>query len=164
MTHDIKAGSILIEENTPLPKDLEFKSEICVPNWKVVTDFDGRGVDREIRKVGWTFFCVAGEVRASVFGIDAQNMIRRAVARILKNPKLGAFNALEIAQIASVGSARFPWICCVTVSARLRHIQESLFLCAPELQGLDRVKNHIRIADGKTARAGETKQLDAAAI
>ena len=169
MTHDIKAGSILIKENTPLPKGLEFKSEICVPGWKIVTDFEGHGLDREISNVGWNFFCTAGEIRASVFGTDAQHMIRRAVVRIRKDPKLEPFNSLEITQVESVGSRRFPGIWYVTVSARLRHIQQGLFLCAEERPGLNGAKNDILnqpagIADGTTARPGETKQLDAAPI
>src|ERR1700693_5726296 len=72
MTNDIKTGAILIKENLPLPGDLEFKSEICVPGWKIVTDCDGSGLDRKIRKAGWNFFCLAGGVGSSAFGTDAQ--------------------------------------------------------------------------------------------
>jgi hypothetical protein len=158
---DIKAGAVLIKENTLLPKGLEFTSEVCVPGWKIVTKFDGYGLDREIRKLEWTFFCVAGEVKATVFGIDAPSMMRRAVTRILKNPKLGAFNSLEITQVVSVGSRRFPGIWYMTVHAHLRHIQQSLFLSEPDRPRSNAV-NGIPVGD-KTVRAGETTEQLAAA-
>jgi hypothetical protein len=41
MSQEIKTGAVLIRENTLLPADLAFKSESCVPGWKIVTDFDG---------------------------------------------------------------------------------------------------------------------------
>lgn len=147
MTHDIRAGAIVIKANMSLPKNLEFKSEAFVPGWKMITELDGTGFDRGIRRVGWNFFCLAGEVTASVFGTDAQTMLRRAVWRILKNPHMGAFNSLEIAQIVPVGSRRFPGVWYVTVSARLRHIQQSMFLCPK-----------TRIVGGASVRLGETRK------
>lgn len=154
MTNEIKAGAIVIKEGILLPQNLEFNSEVCVPGWKIVTDSDGSQLDREIRKARWNFFCMAEEVRASVFGTSAQRMIGRAVARILKQHRSDGFNALEIKQIASLGSRRFPGIWYVTVSARFRHIQKSLFLVP-----------HAVIVGGKAMRPGETgKRLDAAPI
>ena len=129
MTHEIIAGSILIEENTVLPKELLFETEACVPGWRVVKDSDGSGLlGREISRIGWTFFCLAGEVRSTVFGIDRQKMARRAIERILARAKSEKLNSLEILQVTSVGSERFPLVRHLTVSARLRHIQQSLFL------------------------------------
>jgi hypothetical protein len=128
MAHEITAGSILIEENTVLPKELQFETEPCVPGWRVVKDFDGFGLGREILRIGWTFFCSAGEIRSTVFGIDSQKMVCRAIDRILAKAKSEKLNSLEIVQVTSVGSERFPLVHHVTVSARLRHIQQSLFL------------------------------------
>ena len=129
MTHEIIAGSILIEENTVLPKELVFETEACVPGWRVIKDSDGSGLlGREISRIGWTFFCLAGEVRSTVFGIDRQKMARRAIERILARAKSEKLNSLEILQVTSVGSERFPLVRHLTVSARLRHIQQSLFL------------------------------------
>lgn len=128
MAHEITNGTILIKDNALLPKGLRFESEPCVPGWKLVKDFDGYQLDREIQKTGWTFFCLAGEIKATVFGMDEQGMVRRAIERILTNPRSEGFNSLEIMRVASVGSERFPLIHYLTVSARSRHIQESLFL------------------------------------
>jgi hypothetical protein len=69
-------------------------------------------------------------------------MVRRAIERILKSPKAEKFNPLEITQVASVGSERFPGIWYVTVSAHRRHIQESLVLfCEKELPKLETAKS-----------------------
>src|SRR6185437_12377262 len=79
MAHEIRTGTILVKENAVLPKGLQFESEPCVPGWRLVRDFDGYGLDREIREKGWTFFCLAGEIKATVFGMDQQSMVRRAI-------------------------------------------------------------------------------------
>jgi hypothetical protein len=124
----IEVGNVLIREGTLLPEALHIECESCVPGWAVVEDFDGYELDREIQKAGWTFLCVAGEVKATVFGIDRQKMVRRAIERIVVKAKSENLNSLEITQVVSVGSERFPVVRYVTVSARSRHIQESLFL------------------------------------
>jgi hypothetical protein len=129
MAHEITTGTILIEENALLPKELQFESEPCVPGWRVIKDFDGLGLGREIQKTGWTFFCLAGEIRATVFGMDRQKMVRRAIEKILARARPEKHNSLEITRVASVGSDRFPLVCYVTVSAQSRQIQEGLFLC-----------------------------------
>ncbi len=132
MEHEIKVGAVLIKDNTLLPEGLRLEAGSCVPGWGVVKDFDGYGLDRAIQRTGWTFFCLAGEVKATVFGIDNQSMLRRAIERILARGKSDGFNSLEIAQVASVGSERFPPVRCVTVSAKWRHIQEKPFLFSSE--------------------------------
>jgi hypothetical protein len=128
MEHGITTGTILIKDDVPLPKGFHFESEPCVPGWKVVTHLDAYGLDRAIQKAGWTFFCMVGDIKATVFGIDRQKMARRAIERILASSKLEKFNSLEITRVASVGSERFPLVRYLTVSAQPRHVQESLFL------------------------------------
>ena len=56
MKATISPGAILIKDATSLPPKLQFESEPCVPGWSLVKDFDGYGLDREIREKGWTFF------------------------------------------------------------------------------------------------------------
>ena len=83
MPDTIKPGTILIKEGTLLPEVLRFESEPCVPGWRLVKDLDGCGLDRKIREAGWTFFGRAGQLGATVFGIDEQKMLGRAVEQIL---------------------------------------------------------------------------------
>ena len=128
MADEIKTGTVLIREGALLPGALRFESESCVPGWKLLKHLNGYTLDRKIREAGWTLFFQAGEIKSTVFGIDGQQMARRAIERILRDPKAEKFNSLEIARVTSVGSERFPGVRFLTVAANLRHIQESLFL------------------------------------
>jgi len=142
MPDTIKPGTILIKEGTLLPEAVRFESEPCVPGWRLVKDLDGCGLDRKIRDAGWTFFCLAGQLGATVFGIDEQKTLSRAVGQILANLESAEFNSLEIMRVTSEASKRFLGVRYVTVSAQSRHIQESAFLCgAKDLPVRDRARS-----------------------
>lgn len=128
MAREVRLGTILIKDDALLPEGLRVESEPYVRGWNVVTGLDGNRLDRAVEPTGWSYFCLAGEVKTTVFGIDSQRMIRRAIQRILARGKSNGFNSMEITRLASVGSERFPLVRYVTLSARWRHIQESLFL------------------------------------
>jgi hypothetical protein len=132
MEREIAAGTILIKDGALLPTELQFESEPCVPGWRLIKDFDGYGCDRAIQKTGWTFFCLAGEIKATVFGIEKEKMVHKAIERILAKVELERFNSLEITRVDSVCSGRFPLVRYVTVRAESRHIQESMFLSSSE--------------------------------
>jgi len=125
MAETINTGTILFKDGTFLPDALQFDSEPCVTGWRLVKDLDGYGLDRKIRDAGWRFFCIAGEIKAIVLGFEGQKNVRRAVKRMLARLRSEKFNSLEITRVAS---KRFLGVPYVSVSARSRHIQESLFL------------------------------------
>jgi hypothetical protein len=138
----IKPGTILIKEGTLLPETLRFESESCVPGWRLVKNLDGDGLDRKIREAGWSFFCLAGQLHATVFGIDEQKTLSRAVEQIVAKLKSAESNSLEIMRVASEASKRFLGVRYVTVSAQSRHIQDNLFLFqAKELPVRDRLRS-----------------------
>jgi len=124
----ISSGTILLKEGTALPEALRFEGEPYSSGWRLVKDLDGDGLSRKIQEAGWGFFCQAGEIRTTVFGIDEEKMVHRAVAHILAKPPSEKFNSLEILHVASAASKRFLGVTYVTVSARSRHIQEGPFL------------------------------------
>jgi hypothetical protein len=68
MPETIKAGTILIKEGALLPEALRLERESCVPGWRLIKDLDGYGLDREIHKARWSFFCLASEIKEAVFG------------------------------------------------------------------------------------------------
>jgi len=142
MPDTIKPGTILIKEGTLLPEAVRFESEPCVPGWRLVKDRDGCGLDRKIRDAGWTFFCLAGQLGATVFGIDEQKTLSRAVGQILANLESAESNSLEIMRVTSEASKRFLGVRYVTVSAQSRLIQESAFLFgAKDLPVRDRARS-----------------------
>src|SRR5260370_5194739 len=117
MSDTIKTGTILIEEGTLLPEAVRFDSECSVAGWKLVKDLDRCGLDREMREAGWTFCCLAGEIRATVFGIDEEKMVRRTIEEILARLKSEKFNSLEITRVASYASKPFLLVRYFTFSA-----------------------------------------------
>ncbi len=138
MAETIKTGTILIKDGTFLPDALQFESEPCAPGWRLVKNLDGYELGRKIHEAGWTFFCLAGEIKATVFGFEGQKAVRRAVKRILAKLKSERFNSLEITRVAS---KRFLGVPYASVITRSRHIQESVFLSqAKDRQEWDQAK------------------------
>jgi hypothetical protein len=128
MPDTIKTGTILIKEGTLLPEVLRFESEPCARGWRLVKNFDGYGLRRKIHEAGWTFSWRAGEIGATIFGLDEQKTLRRAVEQILANLESAEFNSLQIMRVASEASKRFRGVHYVTVSAQSRHIQQDIGL------------------------------------
>lgn len=153
MTGTIKTGAILIEEGALMPESLRFESEPYSNGWRAVNNLDGYGLGRKIREAGWTFFYMAGEIRASVFGFDGEKALRRAVNRLLANLKAEKFNCLQITQVAAKRFLGLPY---VTVSAHQRHIQESMFLHAsmprqtPCRMGPNQTSCRLKVGNGFT--------------
>ena len=155
MPEAIKTGSILIKDGTFLPDALRFDSQPCATGWRLVKDLDGYGLHRKINEAEWTFFCLASEIKATIFGFDGQKTVRRAVKRILANLKSSKFNSLEITRVASKSFLGVPY---VNVSACSRHIQESLYLfCGKDFQELDSSKIDCRPAHSMGPAGSEVR-------
>jgi hypothetical protein len=127
-----------MREGTELPRVVQLESEPYAAGWRLVKNHDGYRLGREIHEAGWSFFCHAGKVKAIIFGMDEQEMIPRAVKRVLAKVKSEKFNCLEITRVAT---QRFLGVPYASVSARSRHIQESVYLFrAQDLPVGDRVR------------------------
>ncbi len=124
----IRAGTVLVKEGTFLPA-LQIESEPCVPGWRLVKDLNGYALDRKVREAGWTFFFQAGEIRTIALGTEEQSMVRRAIKRIVANPRSKQFNSLEITRVASKRFLGLPYM---SVGVHSRHIQEGLILFSAE--------------------------------
>jgi hypothetical protein len=129
MQKAIGSGTILMKEGTPLPETLRLDGESFITGWTQVNDLDGHGLDRRIRESGWTFFYLAGEIKKTVFGFDAQKTVPKAVKGILASLKQEKSNSLEITQIVS---KHFLGVPCTQVYAHPRHVQKSMFLFRDE--------------------------------
>src|SRR5258708_30088928 len=82
MPDTFKTGAILIKEGTLLPEVLRFESEPCAPGWRLVKNLDGDGLGRKIHEASWTFSWRAGEIGATVFGLDEQKTLDRKSTRL----------------------------------------------------------------------------------
>lgn len=141
MPETIKTGTVLIMEGTRLPEALRLESEPYAPGWRLVKNLDGCGLGRILQEVGWTSSWLC-EIGATVFGLDEQKTVCRAVEQILANLDSAESNSLEIMRVSSEASKRFLGVRYVTVSAQSRYIQESAFLFgAKDLQVTDRARS-----------------------
>lgn len=129
MAREITTGTMLVKDKALLPEELQLEAEPCVPGWGLVKNFDGYRLDREIQKAGWHFFCLADEIKATVFGIDRQKMVRRAIRCIVAKSRSKQVNSLEVTRVASKRLLGVPYM---SVGAHSRHIQENLFLSPTE--------------------------------
>jgi hypothetical protein len=122
------SGTILVRESTLLPTGMAIESEVFLPGWRVVKNLDRSTLARNIEGTNWTFFRLAREIRATVFGLDEEKMVRRAIKEILARLKSEKFNSLEITRVTSVASKRFLEVRYVTVSAQSGLIQQGVGL------------------------------------
>jgi hypothetical protein len=122
MTDAITAGSILIQEGTQLPNSRPLQRESPSSGWAAVKD-SRSAFEKEVREAGWTFFFMAGEIKATVFGFDRQKTLRAALKRLIKNVKSQNCNSIEITQVTGKSFLKLPY---VRVSAHPRHLQKGL--------------------------------------
>src|SRR5467141_1516303 len=120
-----RAGTILIREDTLLPTNLSIESEAFLIGWRVIKNLDRSTLARNIEGANWSFFYLAGEMRATVLGRDRSGTVRRAVRRVLAKQKGQKFNSLEITNVVS---KRFLGIPFMRVTAHARHIQQGMGL------------------------------------
>ena len=123
MTDTITAGSILVEEGTHLPKSLLLQSESISNGWTAVKDARST-FEKAIQEAGWTFFFMAGDIKATVFGFDRQKALRAALKRLLADVKSQHCNSIEITRVIGKSFLKVPY---VSVSAHPRHLQKGMF-------------------------------------
>ena len=115
----IKAGTVLIENGTLLPRSLALASEPYSRGWTTVSNVRS-DFERDISQAGWTFFFLAGAIHATVFGFNAEALVHTAVDRLITNAKSQNCNCLEIGQVTMKSFLGLPF---ASVSAHSRHIQ-----------------------------------------
>src|SRR5689334_7149686 len=118
MTDPITAGSILVEDGIHLPDALHLGNDSN--GWAAVNDTRS-AFDTAIHKAGLTFFFMAGEIKATVFGFDSQMALRAALKKLVRNAESQHCNGIEITRVTGKSFLRFPY---VTVSAHTRHLQK----------------------------------------
>jgi hypothetical protein len=118
-----ESNMILIREGALLPPDFVLESEVFLPGWRVVKNFDGYTLNRKISQANWNFVRLSGEHKARVVGRMYAGTLRKGIAQILNGLRGKKFNSLEI---TVVGLKRFVGLAFVSISANRRHIQGGL--------------------------------------
>jgi hypothetical protein len=122
MTDTITVGSILVEEGTYLPKSLLLQSDSISNGWAALRDARSM-FEKTIQEAGWTFFFMAGEIKATVFGFDRQKALRTALKRLIGDVKSQHCNSIEITRVIAKSFLKVPY---VSVSAHPRHLQKGM--------------------------------------
>ena len=125
MPNTVKTGTILIREGAQLADSLVLDTEPYSKGWRLLRKLDGYGLSRKIREAGWTFFLMAGEIKAIVLGSEGEKTTRKAANRITARLKSQKFNCVEITQVAAKRFLGLPYL---SVTAHSRHIQEGALL------------------------------------
>lgn len=120
----ITAGTILVRKGTLLPPAFRLGSESYPHGWMPVkSGLDPHDLEKEFAALGWTFFYMAGKIKATAFGFDRQKAVTKALGRLIASATLQKCNCLEIDEVATRTFLGVPG---VSVSAHTRHIQKGM--------------------------------------
>jgi hypothetical protein len=122
MTDTITAGSILVAGGTHLPKSLLLQNESDSNGWATIKDARAT-FEKTVQEEGWTFFFMAGEIKATVFGFDKQKALRTALKRLIAEVRSQRCNSIEITRVMDKSFLKMPY---VSVSAHPRHLQQGV--------------------------------------
>jgi hypothetical protein len=122
MKNDIQVGTLLIAEGTELPESLRVATESYSAGWSTMIHSTSAQLRKAIEAAGWTFFYMAGEIRASGLGFTDQSRTARAMAFVIEEVKRQNCNCLEITQVKRQSFWGLPY---TTLAAHPRHIQSS---------------------------------------
>jgi hypothetical protein len=122
MTDGITAGSILIDEGAHVPGSLQPRNEPDSNGWGLVQSAHA-AFENEVQEAGWTFFYMAGEIKATVFGFDKEKSLSAALKRLIANVKSQHCNSIEITRVTDRSFLKLPY---VSVYAHPRHLQRGL--------------------------------------
>lgn len=118
----ITSGTMLVEQDTPHPACFETGLPPYAGAWvPLKSSLTPRRLAEELSLGGWTFFYMAGKVKATVLGLDRERMMEAAVRRLIANGKSQKYNCLEIDEVNNRSFLGMP---CVSISAHLRHLQK----------------------------------------
>ncbi len=120
MPDAITAGDLLVQEGTNLPGCRALLAEAGPNGWAAVKDTRPT-FEKAVHEAGWTFFFMAGEIKATVFGFDRQKALRAALKRLITDVKSQHCNSIEITRVMGKSFLRVPY---VSVSAHPRHLQK----------------------------------------
>jgi hypothetical protein len=108
-----------------MPDSWPLQAEPGLSDWVSVGKLHRSRLEASLHKAGWTFFYLAGEIRATVFGLNEQGTVCKAVKRLITNVKARDLNCLEITRVATSTFLGVPY---ASVAGHARHIQEGLVL------------------------------------
>lgn len=115
---------MLLEKSAHLPKYVRLGSDEAESGWAwVANNLDRRQLEKTLATEGWTFFYMAGTIKATAFGFDREQMIHTALKRLIAKVRLQKCNCLEIDEVAATSLFGMPY---VSVFGHSRHIKKGM--------------------------------------
>jgi hypothetical protein len=121
MLDHVKNGTLIVAEGVLLPPSCNVSGKPFSQGWRVVTNLEGRGLDRRFSDIGWTVFQKAAPATVSVLGFGENQTLRKAFRKIVRGSGGLKFNCVEITRVMQ---KTFMGLAYVRMSARVRNIQE----------------------------------------
>ena len=120
----ITPGVLLIERDAPRPRCFEIADDSDPHAWTPIKPtLTPQQLEKELSATGWTFFFMAGPVRATAFGFSRGKTVCAALNRCIQAVRRQRCNCL---QIESVEVHSCLGILHVSLSVRPRHIQKGV--------------------------------------
>ncbi len=117
----IAPGTVLMKEDTILPDSVRVTRHASWNGWVAIKSIDPRGLDKQLRDVGWTIHLREGAVERGSFGFDAESRFDRAMRSAIRYAQTDNCNCLEFDQMTEKSFCGIPY---TSVSIHSRHIEE----------------------------------------
>ena len=117
----IAPGTVLMKEDTPLPVSIRITRQAGWLGWVAIKSLDPRGLDRQLREVGWTIHLQERSVEKGSFGFNAEARFDRAMCSAIRHAQTDHCNCLEFDQMTEKSICGIPY---TSVSIHGRHIEE----------------------------------------
>src|SRR3954452_1734500 len=122
MKETMEAGTILVEEGTPMPDSLLVSMKSYGAGWSSIENFTRGQLGAGLEAAQWTFFYMAGEIKGTAFGFNEPSRMRRAARKVIQAVKLQHCNCLEMTQVLRKSFWGIP---SMKIVAHARQIQRS---------------------------------------
>jgi hypothetical protein len=126
----IMSGGLLIERDALRPRCFEVEAGSHPNGWMFIKQtLTPQQLEKELSATGWTFFFMAGPIRAAAFGFNREKTVDAALNRGIQGVRRLRCNCLQIETVELRSFLGIPY---VSMSVRPRHIQKGrLFASSP---------------------------------
>jgi hypothetical protein len=115
-----ETGTIFLKAGALAPASLFLRPDSLMNGWGVLANSHAV-VDRQMRDEGWTFFFLAGEMKATTFRFDREKALATGLRRLAEMTKALRCNSYEISRVTH---KLFLGVSRVSVSCHARHLQQ----------------------------------------
>lgn len=129
----ITPGVVLVEQDALRPRCFEVEAGSHPDGWMPIKHtFTPQQLEKELSATGWTFFFMAGPIRATAFGFNRDKTVCAALNRCIKVVRQQKCNCLQIESLEMHSFLGIPYL---SLSIRPRHIQKGMLFAHPSTGG-----------------------------